>query len=400
MPSRLNEKPRIAAVGIHRGSEAVKAWQGHGLASFVACCDLNRGLLEQECNRIAHEGLERPQEFDHVDKLIDWGKFDAVMIATPDATHYPIAKKFMEAGYNCYIEKPMTNSIEDAVRLVEIWKRTRVIAVAGHQLRYLSSVVFAKEKIETGAIGTPRLAVTIDSCGRMGDYWRRKQWRAGARDAANSLTLQKAIHHLDIQTYLMNSRARKVYASAGNDVYGGKKASELTCDQCIDRGECIYDYHTTRINGMDFPKRHHGCVFAEDADLKDNTVVTIDYENGSRGSYTECFFTPDCRSEHTIIGDKGQIVIREFTENPYLEVELSWIGKTTYERHSLPGVGGHGGADYRMGEVFAEALRENRQTSPDPIDGLCAVALAQAIDLSVETEMPQPVMKLAEVQKN
>ena len=397
MPTQPVGKPRIAAVGIHRGSEASKAWQKHGLPSFVACCDLNRDLLKQEVDLIAREGFESPKAFDNIDKMIDWGQFDAVIIATPDATHYQIAKTFMEAGYSCYIEKPMTNSIQDAAKLVKTWRQTNVLTVPGHQLRYLSSVVFAKERIEAGIIGTPKLAITVDSCGRMGDYWRRKQWRAGSRDADNSLTLQKAIHHLDIQTYLMNSRANKVYASAGNDVYGGDKASDLTCDECVDRDNCIYNYHITRINGMDFPKRHHGCVFAQDADLKDNRIVMIDYENGSRGSYTECFFTPDCKSEHTIIGDKGQIVLREFTENPYLEVELSWIGKTIYEKHSLTGVGGHGGADYRMGEAFIQAVKDNRQMSPDPIDGFCAVALAKAVDLSVESQMPQKVVKLADV---
>jgi predicted dehydrogenase len=390
-------KPRIAVVGAYRGGEAVLDWQRFGLAHFAAVCDLKPDLLAEEAGKAVTDGFERPKEFDNFDRMLDWGQFDAVFVATPDATHYQLAKKAMEASYHCYIEKPMTNNIDDAAELVKVWKRTGVIAVAGHQLRHMSSIVFAKEKITAGVIGAPRLAITVDSCGRMGCYWSRKQWRAGVRDPNNSLTLQKAIHHLDIQTYLLGSHANKVYASAGNDVYGGDKPSDLTCDQCADSATCIYDYHKTRINGRDFPKRHHHCVFAKDADLKDNTVVTIDYENGSRGSYTECFFTPDCKSEHTIIGDEGRITLKEFYENPYLEVEISWIGKTTYERHLLTDVGGHGGADYCMGKAFAQALKEKRQMSPDLIDGFYAVALAKAIDQSAQTGLPQRVVALADI---
>ncbi|MHB9070862.1 MAG: Gfo/Idh/MocA family protein [Sedimentisphaerales bacterium] len=392
-----NEKPRIVVVGAYRGGEAVRDWQRFGLARLAAICDLKPDLLADEAGKAVVEGFDRPKEFKDFDQMLDWGQFDAVFIATPDATHYQLAKKVMEAGYHCYVEKPMTNSVQDAADLVKVWKQSGVIAVAGHQCRYLGSVIFAKEKINAGVIGTPRLAITMDSCGRMGCYWSRKQWRAGVRDPNNSLSLQKAIHHLDIQTYLLGSHASKVYASAGNDVYGGDKPSDMTCDRCAETDTCIYDYRKTRINGRDFPKRHRHCVFAKDADLKDNMVVTIDYDNGSRGSYVECFFTPDCKSEHTIIGDEGRITLKEYYEDPYLEVELSWIGKTVYEKHLISDVGGHGGADYGMGKAFVHALKDKRQMSPDIIDGFCAVALAKAIDQSAETRLPQRVAALADI---
>ena len=43
-------------------------------------------------------------------------RIDAVEICTLNYTHFPIAKAFLEAGYDVICEKPLTNTLEDAMR--------------------------------------------------------------------------------------------------------------------------------------------------------------------------------------------------------------------------------------------------------------------------------------------
>ncbi len=388
--------PRIAMVGATRGAILMRSlWQSKGLAQPAAICDLNEPLARQQAAMFPKDGPE-VLVFTDLESLLDWGEFDAALIATSDATHHQLASKVLDRGFHCFIEKPMTTTVADAGDLVHRWQRSGKVAAVGHEFRHTRAIQAAKTKIQEGVIGTPRLAITMDSCGRMGSYWRRKRWRKSQTPAGNSLTLQKAIHHLDIQMYLMGSRAASVYASGGQDHFGGERPSDLTCDHCDVADQCMYEAQKIRINGM--PNNGMAadrlCVYTDDVQLHDNQVVVIDYASGSRGSYVECFFTPEYKIQHTIIGDLGQLDIRVLHGDPYQRISLSWIGRDSREELVLPSTGGHGGGDDRLAEVFCAGIREGRAVTPDPIDGFHAVALACAIDESSRARRPAIVADL------
>jgi predicted dehydrogenase len=134
------------------------------------------------------------------------------------------------------------------------------------------------------------------------------------------------------------------------------------------------------------------CVFGSDVHLHDNQTVQIDYAGGARGSYVECFFTPEYRVEHQVIGDRGQMNIRYFVGVPHIELELLEIGST--RREVLLPVGeesSHGGGDTAMVREFCEAVRQGRPADPDLLAGYRAVALAKAIDASGESRRPETV---------
>ena len=59
---------------------------------------------------------------------------DGVIIATPASTHFQIAKEFLEKGFNLLIEKPMTTSLSDALKLKKSQGRSTVMV--GHIFRY------------------------------------------------------------------------------------------------------------------------------------------------------------------------------------------------------------------------------------------------------------------------
>ncbi len=389
--SSANERiPRIAALGATRGVSLASAWQRNGLARMAAVCDINRRTIDKRLERLKLAESEKPEIFEDIDAMLRWGEIDAVIVATPDATHHALARRVLESGFHCFVEKPMTTTIDDAVDLVRVWRNSGKIGVVGHEFRHASMVTEAKQKIDAGVIGTPRMVITMDACGRMGSYWRRKEWRADVRPKDNSLTLQKGIHQLDIQAFLMGRRPRRVYASAGSDHYGGDKPGDLHCGDCADAAVCPYHVDRMRTNYVHEkgPAKDGLCVYARNLDIHDNQTVVIDYEGGARGSYVECFFTPDYKVEHTVIGDLGRLSMRYFYRNPFQEIEIDWIGKRNSERWVCPAVGGHGGGDHTLAQHFAAAIPSGHQVQPDLGEGCWAVILAKSIDESAATGQP------------
>ncbi len=68
------------------------------------------------------------------------GRVDAVSVVTPTASHYAIAKEFLESGAHVLVEKPMTATPAEAERLIEVAQRARRILQVGHLERFNAAV--------------------------------------------------------------------------------------------------------------------------------------------------------------------------------------------------------------------------------------------------------------------
>ncbi len=68
------------------------------------------------------------------------GLVDAVSIVTPTATHFEIAKTFLEAGVHVLVEKPMTVTVDDAALLVKIAGQAKKVLQVGHLERFNAAV--------------------------------------------------------------------------------------------------------------------------------------------------------------------------------------------------------------------------------------------------------------------
>ncbi len=94
---------------------------------------------------------------DNLNTLIDM--VDVVDIVTPTLSHYDCAKKAMEKGKHVFIEKPITNTLQEAEELLQLEKKYGVKGQVGHVERFNPAFLAVKDKIEHPMfIETHRLA--------------------------------------------------------------------------------------------------------------------------------------------------------------------------------------------------------------------------------------------------
>ena len=90
------------------------------------------------------------------DEIINSKEIDAVVIATPVFTHYPLAKKALENGKHVLIEKPMTSSVAEAEELINLASQKNLLLMVDHTFLYTGAIQKMKEIIDNQIIGTPR----------------------------------------------------------------------------------------------------------------------------------------------------------------------------------------------------------------------------------------------------
>jgi predicted dehydrogenase len=84
-------------------------------------------------------------------------RIDAVTIVTPNHLHYPAAKAFLEAGIHVICDKPLTSSLEDALALAQLVKRTGLIFGLTHNYTGYPMVRQAKQMVAEGVLGKLRV---------------------------------------------------------------------------------------------------------------------------------------------------------------------------------------------------------------------------------------------------
>jgi len=95
--------------------------------------------------------------YDNINNLID--AVDVVDIVTPTLSHFDCAKKAIEKGRHIFIEKPITNTLEEAEELLKLSKEHSVKGQVGHVERFNPAFLAVKDKIENPMfIETHRLA--------------------------------------------------------------------------------------------------------------------------------------------------------------------------------------------------------------------------------------------------
>jgi predicted dehydrogenase len=78
---------------------------------------------------------------------------DAVAIATPVSTHYPLVKAALKAGKSVLVEKPLTNNVAHAQELVALAREKGLVLMVDHVFVYSPAVKKIKDLVESGHLG-------------------------------------------------------------------------------------------------------------------------------------------------------------------------------------------------------------------------------------------------------
>ena len=116
----------------------------------VALCVVE---LNEQCKAAVSQEFPQMPFFDSMEAAITDGGCEAVIIATPHRTHAPLAIKALELGAHVFVEKPMSDSLEDCVALLNTAKQSDKIVSVGFMFRFDPFVQKVKEIIDSGRIG-------------------------------------------------------------------------------------------------------------------------------------------------------------------------------------------------------------------------------------------------------
>ena len=132
--------------------------------------------------------------FENMNTLMD--SVDVVDIVTPTLSHFDCAKKAIEKGKHIFIEKPITNTLEEAETLLQLVTKYEVKGQVGHVERFNPAFIAVKEKVENPMfIETHRLA------------------EFNPRGTDVPVVLDLMIHDIDVILSVVNSPVKQINAS-------------------------------------------------------------------------------------------------------------------------------------------------------------------------------------------
>lgn len=147
-----NDRVRIGVVGVgRRGTELMLALARDPGAEIVAVSDVDPLQRRQALHELGAIQSRTPRVVADARRLFDEGRLDAVVIATPDYTHVPLAIAACAAGKDVYLETPATHSRTEAFTLLHAAEGR--IVQCGLQERSGEHFRSAVERLRGGEIG-------------------------------------------------------------------------------------------------------------------------------------------------------------------------------------------------------------------------------------------------------
>ncbi len=172
----------------------------------IVACDIDEVALRSVQN-------EAIQIHNNPKTLVDKFDLDAVVVVTPNETHYSLGKQFLSQGVDVFLEKPMATTFDHASILVSAAVQEGSALKSGFLLRFHPCIEDAKSKIHRGRIGA------IQSI-----RYRKKTIR---KDDGNSHSLDSlAIHGVDLAEYILNDQTPLRIS----EVLGTRTQSQLTLE--------------------------------------------------------------------------------------------------------------------------------------------------------------------------
>ena len=140
---------KIGIVGYgYWGKNLVRNFNGVDSCDLVYVCEKNTSLAEK-CIKL-YPNIKVVSDYDI---LLNDDTLDAIVIATPVDTHYPLSKAALLAGKHVLVEKPLTSSLAEAEELLELANSNNLLLMVDHTFLYTGAVQYMKKMVDNDAIG-------------------------------------------------------------------------------------------------------------------------------------------------------------------------------------------------------------------------------------------------------
>ena len=303
-----------------------------------AVCDPSEALATGVAR---HHGVEA---FTSVDELLD-SPIDAVLIATPDRTHYTLATQALSAGKHVLVEKPLVDNVEDAERLVKVVADSGKKLQVGAMKRHDPGVQFAKEALTSiGPVVSAQVWYRVMSSLRS----PIESTLFPVTMVDHSVRKKEAAYKADRQRYLL--------ATHGAHVFDGLRYMA---------GEVESVRATSAQVGSDYTW-HGTATLAASGGL-----VSFEISANVHAEWSEGF---------AIYGQRGHISVRSFF--PFFRRASEASVFTEGDCVTRSPAFGDTDPYKRQLDAFASAIVHDLPTDPDARDGVAAVRFIRAVESS------------------
>lgn len=232
---------------------------------LIGLCDVDQNVVDRRANEMKKKSDHPIATYSDYRALLDNKDIDAVIIGTPDHWHCKIMVDACETGKHVYVEKPISNSIEECQLMMQSAKKYNSIVQVGQWQRSGQHYQKAIEIVRSGKLGKIRLVkvwayqgwmkpvpVVPDSEAPEGvDYkfwlgpapqraFNKNRFHFNFRwfwDYAGGLMTDWGVHEIDIALYAMGAKAPvSVMAS------GGKLAYPDDASETPDTLQALFEY--------------------------------------------------------------------------------------------------------------------------------------------------------------
>ena len=348
------QKYKYAIIGMGAmGNEHLENLKLIENVDVVALCD----NFESSLNNYSKIKNDKIKLYNNHLSLISDNPADVYIVATPNHTHLELLKDLIKTNAHLMIEKPLCTNIKDCFDLKKITSHYPGMIWTAMEYRYMPPVKKFISDIKLGKIGNIKMLSIREH--RFPFLKKVRDWNRFEENTGGTL-VEKCCHFFDLMRVILDSEAIRVYASGNQDV--------------------------NHLN-----EKYNGRV----PDIIDNAYVIVDFKNGTRALLELCMFAEnsDLQEEICGLGDKGKIftgVPSHHSGRNSSELTLGLRGNVEIFKETISvdekilKAGHHHGSTYFEHLAFIRPLNSNFIPEVSLDDGLKAVAIGQAAEISVK----------------
>jgi predicted dehydrogenase len=134
------------------------------------------------------------------DEILADRKIEAIVNTTPNSVHRETTVAAAKAGKHVFLDKPIANTIDDALAITEACRKAKVVLALGYQRRRESHFRWIKENLDKfGKLVNAEANISRDRLGKID----LNSWRYTAEGMPGGVMLQIGIHYTDVLEYLL-----------------------------------------------------------------------------------------------------------------------------------------------------------------------------------------------------